>query len=180
MNKLRKSFSIVGLESADKLFDNIELIDVSSISTSSKYPLFRNGGYNDFDLMTGNIGECMVYEYLLDKYRHQSNSVSIKWENEHEESHLPYDILLIENGTKNYIEVKSTRTYNQHSFPLSINQIETILQHTENYFIYRVYIDEEKLIILENIHGRLKHKRHLSCFLTIESPSTCQSVYTDS
>jgi hypothetical protein len=78
-----------------------------------------------------------------------------------------------------YIEVKSTRTFNQHSFPLSIKQIEAFLQHEENYFIYRVYIDEKKLVILDKVRWRLKHKQQLSCFLTIESPSSYQTLHTN-
>jgi len=165
------------------LLHNIQLIDISSISTSSstqtKNSLSRIAGYDDLDLITGIIGEQIVYEYLLNEHDHQSNLVSIKWENEHEESHLPYDILLIINGKKHYIEVKSTRTFNQHSFPLSINQIEAFLQHEEDYFIYRVYIDEKKLIILDKVRWRLKHKQQLSCFLTIESPSSYQTLHME-
>ncbi len=157
-----RSLSSVGIESDN---EQLDLIDISSISTSATYSMNRTG---DFDLMTGILGEYIVYQYLLNKYPYQSNSDSIKWENEHEESHLPYDILLIINGNKNYIEVKSTRASNRHSFPLSIHQIEAISEHTENYFIYRVYLDEKKLLILDKIKWRLQHKQHLSCFLTIE------------
>ncbi len=169
MNKLMRSLSSVSIEFDDEQLDNIQLIDISSISTSSRYPLNRTEGSDD--LMTGILGEYIVYQYLLNKYRYQSNIPLVEWKNEHGESHLPYDILLFLNGTKNYIEVKSTRTSNRHSFPLSIHQIEAILKHTENYFIYRVYLDEKKLLILDKIKWRLQHKQHLSCSLTIESSS---------
>jgi hypothetical protein len=166
INKLMRSLSSVSIEFDD---EQLDLIDISSISTSSRYPLNRTGGSDE--LMTGIHGEYIVYQYLLNKYRNQSNKVLIEWKNEREESHLPYDILLFLNGTKNYIEVKSTRTSNRHSFPLSIHQIEAILEHTENYFIYRVYLDENKLLILDKIKWRLQQKQHLSCSLTIESSS---------
>jgi len=104
---------------------------------------------------------------LLSKYSDHLNSVSIKWENQYKEIHRPYDISLTTNGITHYIEVKSTRTYNQHIFPLSINQIESFLKHKENYFIYRVYVDEKKLIILDNIRWRLIQKQQLACFLSI-------------
>jgi hypothetical protein len=175
----------VTIDSDDEQVNNIELIDISSVSTSSstlmKCPLSRIGGHDDSDLITGRIGEQMVYEYLLYKYRHQSNSVSIKWENHEVESHLPYDILLTKNGKKHYIEVKSTRTNNQNSFQLSIYQIEAILEHKEYYFIYRVYIEENKLIILDNVRWRLKNKQQLTLasVLTIESTSQYQIIYTD-
>jgi hypothetical protein len=133
-----------------------------------KSPLSRIGGHD-----TGRIGEQVVYEYLSYEYRHQSNSVSIKWENDEVESHLPYDILLTKNGKKHYIEVKSTRTNNKNSFQLSINQIEAILKYKEYYFIYRVYLKENKLIILDNVRWRLKSKQQLTLatVLTIELTS---------
>jgi len=52
-------------------------------------------------------------------------------------------------------------------FPLSINQIESFLRHKENYFIYRVYIDENQFNILDNIRWRLIEKKQLACFLRI-------------
>jgi len=174
-----RRFSSVGIELNDEPFDSTRLIDVSSICISTTYSPVQNGESGESELITGHIGEYIAYKYLSNKYRHQTDLVLIKWENEHEESHLPYDILLIENGKENYIEVKSTRKYNQHSFPLSFNQIETIIQHPENYFIYRVYIDENKLLILDKVEWRLKHKEHLSCFLTIESPSNYQNIHTN-
>jgi hypothetical protein len=159
--------------------DNLELVNVSSVIPASSV-LFQNVTIesDELDLHTGRIGEQMVYKYLLNEY-HQTNSVSIRWENQNGETQLPYDILLIKNGKKYYIEVKSTRTNNHHIFPLSINQIENFLQHRENYFIYRVYTDEKKLIILDNIRWRLIQKQQLTCLLRIIPVSTDQTLSTD-
>jgi hypothetical protein len=118
-------------------------------------------------LLTGRIGEEMVYRYLLNQYRDHFNSVSIVWENQCGESYSPYDISLTINGKIQYIEVKSTRTYNQHSFPISINEIECFLRCKENYFIYRVYVDENQFNIIDNIRWRLIQKQQLACFLRI-------------
>jgi hypothetical protein len=110
----------------------------------------------------------MVYQYLQKKYSSQRNSISIKWENENDESNLSYDILLTKNRNKHYIEVKSTRINNENSFQLSINQIEAILQYRQYYHIYRVYTEKKKLIILNNVQQCLE-KQHLYCFFTINS-----------
>ncbi|UJR19795.1 hypothetical protein I4U23_022928 [Adineta vaga] len=170
MNRPRRSLSS---ESNDKQIDNIQLIDISLIATESSMfttnLLTKIGNNEVLDSDIGIRGEQIIYEYLLNEYRHQLDSVSIKWENEFEESHLPYDILLIRNGKTHYIEVKSTRTCNHSSFPLSFNQIEAIIEHEENYFIYRISLEDKKLFILDNIRRRLKQKQQLSCFLTIES-----------
>ncbi|CAF4274300.1 unnamed protein product, partial [Adineta steineri] len=137
-NEERLSTSVF-IGSSENSVDDIEFIDICSITNSSLMS-FTNlnhitGECDASDLDTGRIGEEMVYKYLLKEHREQSNSVIIKWLNQNRETHLPYDILLKKNGKTYYIEVKSTRAYNQHIFPLSINQIETLLQQRENYFI---------------------------------------------
>ncbi|CAF0984392.1 unnamed protein product [Adineta ricciae] len=153
------------------ILDHIQLVDISSVANSTP-GLFHSipnitGECDELDLYTGRVGEEMVYQYLLNEHRDHSSSVNVKWLNEIGESHLPYDIVLQKNGKTSYIEVKTTRTYNRHTFPLSINQIETFLKLRENYFIYRVYMDEKKFVILDNIRWRLMQKEHLACLLQI-------------
>ncbi|CAF0964760.1 unnamed protein product [Rotaria sordida] len=98
--------------SEDEQIDNIELIDASSITSSNGVLLEHlsdgTGEFEDLDLDIGRIGEKMVYQYLLNKYRDHSNLITIKWSNQNRETHLPYDILLNKNGKTHYIEVKST------------------------------------------------------------------------
>ena len=129
------SFAAVELNNDE--FNSIESIDLSSLASSITMSFQSPFDGDGLDSNIGRIGEEMAYRYLLTKYHGQSSSVSIIWKNEHEESHLPYDISFIENGQTQYIEVKSTRTYHQHTFPISIHQIKTFLQEEENYFIYR-------------------------------------------
>ncbi|CAF4223345.1 unnamed protein product [Rotaria sordida] len=68
--------------SEDEQIDNIELIDASSITSSNGVLLERlsdgTGGFEDLDLDIGRIGEKMVYQYLLNKYRDHSNLITIK------------------------------------------------------------------------------------------------------
>jgi hypothetical protein len=170
------------IASESQQLDDIELLDVSSITPSNSV-LFENssdgtGEFEGLDLDTGRIGEQMVYKYLLNKYRDHPNPVTIKWLNQNRETLLPYDILLTKNGKTHYIEVKSTRICNQHIFPLSIHQIETFLQQRENYFIYRVYIDEKRFVILDNIRWRLIQKQQLACFLRIIPISLNETLST--
>jgi hypothetical protein len=182
MENWRRPLTSTFIESEGEQLNSIELIDVSSITTSNSV-LFQSlsngsGEYEGSDLDTGRIGEQMVYKYLINEYRDHPNPVTIRWENQYKETQLPYDILLSENGKIHYIEVKSTRTYNQHIFPISINQIETFLRCKENYFIYRVYIDEKKFIILDNIRWRLIQKQRLACFLKIIPISLNETLST--
>lgn len=167
------------IELPGEQFDNIELMDISSITTSNSelfpHPSSMTGECDGSDFQTGRIGEQMVYNYLLNKHCNHPSPVIIKWVNQHRETFLPYDIILTKDGKQNYIEVKSTRTNNQHIFPLSIREIETFLSERQNYFIYRVYIDKREFVILDNIRWRLIQKNQLDCLLRILPISTDQT-----
>jgi hypothetical protein len=130
-------------------------------------------------MRTGLIGEQLIYEYLLNKYHDQLDSVSIEWLNKNEETSLPYDILLTENGIQHYIEVKTTRSNNQHTFFLSMNQMKAILEHGDNYHIYRVYLKQKQLVILDNIETCLKDRNQLALLLTMNPKSLDQDIFTD-
>jgi hypothetical protein len=98
--------------SEGKQFDNIELINMSSITPSRSMLLHNLSDItrecDELDLHTGRIGEEMVFKYLLNQYRDHPNPVIIKWLNQNRETHLPYDILLTKDRKTFYIEVKST------------------------------------------------------------------------
>jgi hypothetical protein len=167
------------------MFNHLNLIDLSTISNSSStsiktlFDRNRTGGNGEIDMLTGLTGEQLVYEYLLNKYPHQLDSVSIEWLNKNKEASLSYDILLTENGIKHYIEVKATRSNNQHTFFLSINQMKAILEHGDNYHIYRVYLKQKKLVILNNIESCLKDRNQLALILTMNPKSLDQDIFTD-
>jgi len=155
---------------------SMKLIHIDSIKTSNSVlylsPLNGTGHYEASNLITGRNGEKMVYRRLLNEHRDHLKSASIVWQNRDSESYLPYDISLTINDKTQYIEVKSTRTYNQHIFPISINEIEWFLRHKENDFIYRVYTEEKKIVIFNNILWRLSQKQQLACLLKILSISS--------
>ncbi len=147
------------------------MIDLSDIIITLDFESLKSefGGNDDsYKRLIGKIGEQMVYQYLQKKYSSSKSPISIRWENENDESNLPYDISLIKNREKHYIEVKSTRINDENPFQLSINQIESIIQYRQYYHIYRVYTDKKKLIIFNNVQQCLQ-KQHLSCFFIINS-----------
>ena len=165
----KRTSTMVSIEADGEEFDHIEAIDISTITSSDSILVesLSDGATEKESLHTGRMGEEMMYKYLLKQHRECPYPVTIKWLNQSQESQLPYDIALTKNGRTQYIEVKSTRTPNQHIFPLSINQIEFLIQQKENYFIYRVYTDEGKFVVLDNIRWRLISKEQLACFLQI-------------
>jgi hypothetical protein len=71
-----------------------------------------------------------------------------------------------------FIEVKTTRTVDQHTFPVSIGEVEYLLKHPVNYFIYRVYYADNKdlstITVISKIKDNLQLK-HLKLSMTVVS-----------
>ncbi|CAF0866360.1 unnamed protein product [Didymodactylos carnosus] len=120
------------------------------------------------DLAVGRCGEKLVYNYLKWKYANDDNKIRIEWLNEVNETRLPYDIKIIsEKNEIIYIEVKTTILPDNHLFPISIDELSSILNlSTDQYFIYRVYDAFNKqnvnIRILNNLKENLRtHKLSL-------------------
>ena len=124
---------------------------------------------NDTERIIGRRGEEFVYRYLSWKYPEKT----IEWVNEKQESGQPFDIQLMDKASNKpveFIEVKTTRSSNQNTFQISINEIECLLANQTNYHIYRVYsVDDEKSCAITVISGlkiRLQQKQ-LALSMTI-------------
>lgn len=159
----------------------LQSIHIDSIAMPNRIlypsPFNRNSADETSDRETGRIGEKMVYEHLVNEYPNHL----IIWKNQHVESGLPYDILLEINGKTQYIEVKSTRTYNQHIFPISINEIKYFLRNERNYVIYCVYVDGNRFKILNIIRSCVCNKRLDFCLRILPGPSDYnQILYNES
>ena len=125
------------------------------------------------ELTTGRQGEVLVFHYLKWKYPNED----VKWLNQNGESGRPYDIQLIvksENNREEFIEVKTTRSYDQNTFPLSIGEVKYLLKHPSNYCIYRVYyadtIDSSTITVINRIEENLI-KKHLKLCMILQSQS---------
>jgi len=146
------------------------LTSATSLNESSTTLPFRPIG-NEADLITGRQGEEFVFHYLKWKYPNET----IDWINEKTESGGPYDIRMVvrsENDRVEFIEVKTTRLYDQNTFPVSIGEVEYLLQHPSNYFIYRVYYADNKdlstITVINKIKDNLQMK-HLKLSMTVVS-----------
>ncbi|CAF3697074.1 unnamed protein product [Rotaria sordida] len=149
---------------------NMDLSMSSLIDESSTTNSFRSVG-TQADLITGRQGEEFVFRYLKWKYPNED----IKWINQQEESGRPYDIHMIiksENNREEFIEVKTTRSYDQNTFSVSIGEVEYLLEHPSNYYIYRVYyadkIDSSTITVINRIKKNLQQK-NLKLSMTFES-----------
>lgn len=125
------------------------------------------------DAITGRQGEALIFRYL--KQTHPQ--AEIKWMNEEKESYAPYDISMKTNSGDEYeefIEVKTTRSIDQYTFPISIGEVQWLLKHSSNYFIYRVYyadpVQSSTITKISRVRENLKWK-HIKLRMTIPSQS---------
>lgn len=161
------------------LFEHIAVSTITDLnlptSTDESIPsnLFRPIN-NEADRKTGRQGEMLVFQYLQRKYPNET----IVWVNENDETGRPYDIHMIiksENNREEFIEVKTTRTFDQNTFPISIGEVEYLLKHSSNYFIYRVYyadhLASSTITVINKIKDNLQLK-HLKLSMTVLSKSS--------
>ncbi|CAF1258977.1 unnamed protein product [Adineta steineri] len=158
---------------------NFELIQISNFTdialipttlSDQALPTNLNLPNNETDSIIGRRGEDFVYRYLLWKHP----DAQIQWNNQQNESGQPFDIKLIRNENKKqteFIEVKTTRVPKQNTFQISIGEIECLLQNQNNYYIYRVYYNDEDeklstITILSRIKCHLQQKQ-LTLSITI-------------
>ncbi|CAF2069688.1 unnamed protein product [Rotaria magnacalcarata] len=139
---------------------NFVLASVSSPNILSS-PMGTSAG-NEVDSKFGRRGEEFVYRYL--EWKHPKKT--IEWVNQQQESGKPFDIRIIDTTTNNkieLIEVKTSRSSNQNTFQISINEIECLLANQTNYHIYRLYYPEDEnsstITILSQLKVRLQQKQ---------------------
>lgn len=89
----------------------------------------------DYSEKLGFESEKFLYEHLKNKYGNE-----VVWENELEESHLPYDFKILnkEGDTIQYIECKGTPAIKP-TFYLSNKEWSFFLKEKKNYQLYRVF-----------------------------------------
>jgi len=143
-------------------FADLVLSSSSNISVNPPTKNNNNSSEKETDIAIGRHGEEFVYQYLLWKYP----KAQIRWINQQAEYGQPFDIEMIRQETGNQrelIEVKTTRIRKQNTFQISVNEVECLLANQNNYYIYRVYYDNDKksstITILSQIKCHLQQKQ---------------------
>ena len=98
------------------------------------------------------------------------------WENSFGEHSPPlsYDISFIENGIKNYVEVKSTKTPDKDWFNITDKEWDLLLKQGDKYFFFRVYnvvvgkVDNDDIKIIQNPAKEWKEGRLIAYPYKIE------------
>jgi hypothetical protein len=121
----------------------------------------------------GRVGEEYVYELLRLEYPPKV----VEWVNADEETGLPYDICIHHpTGGTEFIEVKSTSTYDKVIFEMSVQELEYATQKGSQYSIYRAFaikphgaLPDSRVVRLRNPITLLRHKKlQLSVLMTDE------------
>jgi len=148
-------------------------IRISTLTGSNLYSLSPssitiNPTGNPVDSSTGRQGEEIVFRFL--KCKHPNEHV--EWMNAEQESLLPYDIQIKRNNQVEFIEVKTTRIHDQHTFQISFEEMEWLRQNPENYHIYRVYYSDDpnstKITIIPKVRYHLEKKQLALCMTIMQ------------
>ncbi|OQS00244.1 phosphoserine aminotransferase [Thraustotheca clavata] len=90
---------------------------------------------DEMRLEIGRAGESYVANVLR-----ESLGDKVEWVNEIKETGLPYDICIEHSsGGREYIEVKSTSTFDKMMFEMSVQELDFAGQQGSQYSIYRVF-----------------------------------------
>ncbi|XP_010527472.1 PREDICTED: uncharacterized protein LOC104804807 isoform X2 [Tarenaya hassleriana] len=144
------------LATADNGYSDMTLRAVES--RTSAIPLNPNPEFNERDQLqtgtpwgvqaqqTGRLGEAIAYRYFA-----ESKAAMVKWVNEHNETGLPYDIVVEEQGgRKEYVEVKATISARKDWFNLSVREWQFAYEKGESYVIAHVLVGNENAILTQH------------------------------
>ncbi|KAM1989600.1 hypothetical protein ACFX15_030938 [Malus domestica] len=107
-------------------------------SNFSKRDQLRFGTPNSTQAtLTGRLGELVAFKYFVDK----AGKSVVKWVNEHNETGLPYDIVLGEKeNSREYIEVKATKSTRKDWFEISMGELQFAVEKGEAFSIAHVVL----------------------------------------
>ncbi|XP_058085497.1 protein NO VEIN isoform X2 [Magnolia sinica] len=91
--------------------------------------------------ITGRLGELVAYKYFVEKL----GLTSVRWVNEETETGLPYDMVIgEEEESKEYIEVKATRSLNKDWFMISTREWQMASERGDSFSIAHVVLADPK------------------------------------
>ena len=140
-------------------FQNMEALEISHLmhniplEAAQRFDMPSDiEGMQESLIASGKWGEMFVH-LMFKKQGALPNGLkiaSIEWENEKDESGLPYDIkVTVQDGTVYFVEVKSTSSSNKELIPFSWKELKFAKEKAESYVLIRVYnaLSSAKVII---------------------------------
>ncbi|KAM2711144.1 hypothetical protein EV1_031292 [Malus domestica] len=92
-------------------------------------------------ILTGRLGELVAFKFFVDK----AGEAVVKWVNEHNETGLPYDIVLGEKENREYIEVKTTKSTRKDWFEISMRELQFAVEKGEAFSIAHVILLDDNV-----------------------------------
>lgn len=98
--------------------------------------------------MTGRHGEMLAFMYFTQKFV----TADVRWVNEEAESGLPYDLVVGGSESRQYIEVKATKSASKAWFDISMREWQFAVEMGDSYSIAHVAItgDKANITVLRN------------------------------
>ncbi|XP_074273372.1 protein NO VEIN-like [Silene latifolia] len=91
--------------------------------------------------LTGRQGEEAAFRY----YTERAGGAAVKWVNQEKETGLPYDILVGEEESKEYIEVKASRNEGKNGFRISRQEWEFAIEKGDSFSVAYVNLSDRNL-----------------------------------
>ncbi|KAL7106458.1 hypothetical protein ACP275_07G115500 [Erythranthe tilingii] len=92
--------------------------------------------------LTGRLGELVASKYFVDKL----GEACVNWVNEKNETGLPYDIVLGDDeNTREYIEVKATKSVKKNWFLISMREWQFAIEKGESFSIAHVILADDNM-----------------------------------
>ncbi|CAN6486909.1 unnamed protein product [Victoria cruziana] len=128
---------IQAFHSSELLIENPALhLDTGSSTFGERVQLQTGNPSVEHSLRTGRVGELIAFKYFVEKHGRSA----IKWVNEDVETGLPYDIIITEDDSVQYIEVKATSSTKKDWFEMSANEWLFAVRNGDSYSIARVVL----------------------------------------
>lgn len=119
------------------LFSSRDVLPSNEVSFSDREQLSVGKPNEQQQVLTGRLGEAVVFNYLLEKH----GPDHVRWINAETESGLPYDIVLEGiDGQQKLVEVKTTWSEDKDWFEITNHEWELACQAGERFIIIRVFL----------------------------------------
>lgn len=124
---------------------------------------------------TGRAGEAFVYQHLVNKH----GATNVTWVNEAAETGAAFDIVVeLQDGSKEFVEVKSTRSSDKDWFELSAREWEFAQKQGEKYTIVRVQLGQKTRLLRLPNPVKMCHSKGLQLALMLPDSAGFGSEYS--
>ncbi|KAK9699470.1 hypothetical protein RND81_08G175800 [Saponaria officinalis] len=125
----------------DVLGNQTDLIDDLTQSESGKTELLTIMSESQKAMQTGRQGEEAAFQYYTDR----AEGTVVNWVNREKETGLPYDIMVGEEASREYIEVKASRNARKSWFQITKQEWQFATEKGDGFSVAHVILSDQKL-----------------------------------